>query len=561
MVSFLKTTTLFFAFIFISLASYASQIEAIKYEPIHEAFITRETSQIFVCATPLAPPPALNEKAPTISEKNALWIPGYWAWSTNKGEFLWVSGVVRRPPPGMQWIPGRWKQLAEGWVWLSGFWSITSEDGLRFNSQAPPSPKDEDPSVPPSKNYFWMAGHWLWDAASQQYVWLNGRWEKWSEQWVYVPPHYQWRGNGYLFVAAYWDWPLEVRGSAYPSIHVPEQMRSTYEYTPEIVIDPTFLLEIYYPYWPDYSNLFHFHYFFHHDKWLSWGVAPPWWEWNSWWALMNKDQWGLWWWWSHPGFPHPMWVDTELASEIPAPNQEVINLMKKVKAPLIITGAGVVSEQDLLKAIQKVTGAPDGPVFPTDPREILEIQEVAKPPIGPPWPYLRPLGNPNRAIPYPKPRTVSLLEPPSFPLETMRPPAKPPILYVAKVLENIATPIAAEGELPAQHDKEVVIEEAPLLIQPPVQESYPQESPSQPGKPLFNFQVRPPANLHPRINPLKRSRINPYQGKNFLQEKPYDSIEMQNRGDFMNHPMPQQNPSDDLQLTPEELMNQERHFD
>jgi len=49
---------------------------------------------------------------------------------------------------------------------------------------APPPPRVEVISAPPSHEYFWVYGHWRWDGHSHQ--WQDGHWEKHHdhEHWV-----------------------------------------------------------------------------------------------------------------------------------------------------------------------------------------------------------------------------------------------------------------------------------------------------------------------------------------------------------------------------------------
>lgn len=67
--------------------------------PIHESYITRTSDNVILEATPQQPPDPLIERSPRQVDIQAEWIPGYWAWDKNNTDFIWVSGVWRRPPP------------------------------------------------------------------------------------------------------------------------------------------------------------------------------------------------------------------------------------------------------------------------------------------------------------------------------------------------------------------------------------------------------------------------------------------------------------------------------
>ena len=52
--------------------------------------------------------------------QNIQWIPGYWSWDVSRGDFIWISGIWREPPPNNQWVPGYWHQVDGGYQWVSG---------------------------------------------------------------------------------------------------------------------------------------------------------------------------------------------------------------------------------------------------------------------------------------------------------------------------------------------------------------------------------------------------------------------------------------------------------
>ena len=100
-----------------------SKVKPLVEGPLHEAFLSP--------AKDLAPkhvtkaPPREVEEHPAVDppSERAEWIPGYWEWNDKKGDYLWVTGTWRIPPPGRFWVNGYWKRDADGWFRVPGFWS------------------------------------------------------------------------------------------------------------------------------------------------------------------------------------------------------------------------------------------------------------------------------------------------------------------------------------------------------------------------------------------------------------------------------------------------------
>lgn len=375
----------------------ANNIQVVKNGPLHEAFVTKESGDYILQVVPERPPPPLTEAKPKTIDEQAIWIPGYWHWLREEGEYIWVSGVWRRPPYNHRWIPGQWKQYptiwdSNGWVWMSGFWSESSASQITYIPQPPPDPIDEKrlASPQPGDNYFWVPGYWEWVSNAGQYRWLQGRWEVLEVNLQYVPAQYYWRESGYFLVPGFWDWPIEERGTAYADIAIAPNDREVVVHEPSKILFPLEILEKLFPYWPDYPSFFRFHFSFYYNLWISWGATPPWWQWYSWWSLPEKEAWWLWWWWTHPGYPNPPWLKAVLAEKMVAPPAFVLNMMKQILTPYIVTHNGVVGRKELIEAIEKASGKPY-PILPSDPKQVEQIQELALPNTPKP-PYLRPTG-------------------------------------------------------------------------------------------------------------------------------------------------------------------------
>ena len=67
------------------------------------------------------------------------WIPGYWQWSDEVENFVWVSGLWRNIPPGRQWVPGYWHETGGRFEWVSGFWSDAQQAEVRYLPEPPES--------------------------------------------------------------------------------------------------------------------------------------------------------------------------------------------------------------------------------------------------------------------------------------------------------------------------------------------------------------------------------------------------------------------------------------
>src|SRR5207244_8484655 len=103
------------------LAQTESKQEGIEVQargPVHEAFaqpVIRGQGPSPVIAK--KPPEPINElpAEQRPEAEHVEWITGYWAWDEDRGDFLWVSGLWRVPPPQHHWMPGYWHQVEGGW--------------------------------------------------------------------------------------------------------------------------------------------------------------------------------------------------------------------------------------------------------------------------------------------------------------------------------------------------------------------------------------------------------------------------------------------------------------
>lgn len=317
--------------------------------PIHEAFVPAVTGVSALEAIPREPPPPIIEKIPASCDPDAVWIKGYWDYDEDSDDFQWVGGCWRRPPRGHHWIDGFWYPIEQGFVWIRGFWSAVPEKQLVYIDEPPPDPVDEDAPNPQSANYFWLAGYWGYQPG-RGYVQYAGRWIEMDPNYVLVPASYVWRPDGYVFIQAFWDWPIDKRGCTYQTVYIEPAARvANVVYEPTVIVEPAVVVGYCYSYYPNYVYFVHHHYHHHHDWWYAHYDVPTWWGWNSWWSLSWGDHWGVWWWWSHPGYPHPHFMTAAYASRIAPPVQKNVFKVKNVYAPKIVTKTGVIAPKETFK--------------------------------------------------------------------------------------------------------------------------------------------------------------------------------------------------------------------
>lgn len=190
-------------------------LEVLGRGPIHEAFAAPATDEPQPGpVAPKQPPPAINEAPPDQKpSEEAIWIGGYWSWDEERGDFVWVSGVYRVPPPGRQWTPGYWRESDEGWQWTPGFWSKVEETRIEYLPQ-PPASLENGPSSPqPGDDYLWTPGYWSWSESG--YRWRPGFWAAAQPNWIWTPYYYNWSPAGYVLCGGYFDYPLAVRGACF----------------------------------------------------------------------------------------------------------------------------------------------------------------------------------------------------------------------------------------------------------------------------------------------------------------------------------------------------------
>lgn len=343
-----------------------SQPQLTHLDPIHEAFISRIGDPMPLEVVPRKAPLPITETPPESPNQQAVWTPGYWAWSRDKENFTWVCGVWRVPPPERIWSTGFWKKItekeekgvSESFVWIQGVWMPDpAKTPWISTSTPPPVSQNENGGTPPKADYFWLPGYWNYVQTNKSFNWLKGSWHKFDSKMVLEPGHWVVREKDYLFVPTYWDFALEARGVAYDCMSQKPldlqaiALRMTSDY-------------------PDYIPECHHCYYYHPELWASCHCVPIWWNWTDWWALPGIDQWWLWWWWLNPDYPYPPFLSSELIEAIPPAPEKLVNAFKP---PIFVTSFGIPT--NWLEVINQVYPPKDFlPLFPSN----FDVRKISK---------------------------------------------------------------------------------------------------------------------------------------------------------------------------------------
>ena len=217
------------------------QPEVLTRGPVHEAFaepIDLNTQPPLVA--PAEPPANITENPPAErpSGTQYVWVPGYWAWDSDRNGYIWVSGCWRAAPPSRYWVPGYWSKTDMGWEWVPGFWASTSNIQQIEYLPPPPAIADvEPPGPPPIDDNIWVPPCWYWYGG--RYIWRPGYWLVAQDNWVWAPSHYVYTPRGYVFVGGHWDYSLRRRGVLFAPVYFPRHYygRAGFSYSLSVVVD------------------------------------------------------------------------------------------------------------------------------------------------------------------------------------------------------------------------------------------------------------------------------------------------------------------------------------
>jgi hypothetical protein len=215
------------------------QPEVLTSGPVHEAFAEPVNLQVQAgLVATKAPPANIVENAPSQRPQGDQFvlIPGYWAWDTDRNDYIWISACWRAAPPNTYWVPGYWAKVDEGWEWVAGFWAQSGSNVIEY-LPAPPALEDVEPvGSPPSEDQIWVPSCQYW--SHDHYIVRSGYWLVARQGWVWSPSHYIWTPRGYVFSAGYWDYSLERRGVLFAPVYFSRgfHFRAGFTFSPSIVI-------------------------------------------------------------------------------------------------------------------------------------------------------------------------------------------------------------------------------------------------------------------------------------------------------------------------------------
>ncbi len=222
----------------------ADGIDVLARGPVHEAFAQPVDDKAQASPpVPKEPPPAIEELPPDQKPEgeNVQWIPGYWQWDDDRGEFIWISGLWRAVPPGRQWVPGRYVRVESGWQWMSGYWQASEQADVQVLPPPPPPLEAIPAEPPPADDSVLVPGCWVY--RQTRYVWRPSYYLAYRPGWIWVPAHYVWTPLGYVFVDGYWDYSLARRGLLFAPIGFERRLWLSpgFAYTPSYVVSIDFL--------------------------------------------------------------------------------------------------------------------------------------------------------------------------------------------------------------------------------------------------------------------------------------------------------------------------------
>lgn len=219
-------------------ATVGADVEVLTRGPLHEAFAIPATHD--AVELPLVkqqPPEPIDELLPEHKPAgdNVLWLPGYWAFDDERDDFMWISGLWRKAPPGRQWVPGYWSEVDNGYRWTPGMWAAAGSS-LEYQPKPPKSQERGASARRPSANHFYVLGIWVYQ--NNDYKWRPGYWAPQQQDWVWVPARYTRAGERYIFNDGYWDRKLSARGQAFAPVYFRKQAyaNADFRYRPASVI-------------------------------------------------------------------------------------------------------------------------------------------------------------------------------------------------------------------------------------------------------------------------------------------------------------------------------------
>jgi hypothetical protein len=190
---------------------------------IHEALArpVAWTNQIVVVRNTIAPPENLKEEIDVNVVGNGLvWINGYWTYSSIDEDFQWTGGILRRPPPGHHWVPGKWVRVKDGFARIPGAWIPDKLNAPQKIEKLPASFNFAPIGKRPSVDHFWAPGSFV--SRNGSLVQNPGRWVRTPDKaadWIWTPPQViPTADGGGLLIDGFWDYPITKRGFVFAPV-------------------------------------------------------------------------------------------------------------------------------------------------------------------------------------------------------------------------------------------------------------------------------------------------------------------------------------------------------
>ncbi|MGA2092382.1 MAG: hypothetical protein ABSH16_03105, partial [Sedimentisphaerales bacterium] len=217
------------------------QPEVLTRGPVNEAFaepVDLQDQQGLVA--PQEPPANIMENPPAERPvgDQFVWVPGYWAWDSDRNGYIWVSGCWRAAPPNRYWVPGYWSKTDMGWQWVPGFWASTSNvQQIEYLPEPPAIADVEPPGPPPTEDNIWVPPCWYW--YQNNYIWRPGYWLVAQDGWVWAPSCYVHTPRGHIFVGGHWDYSLRRRGVLFAPVYFPRHYceRPGFSFSLSVAVD------------------------------------------------------------------------------------------------------------------------------------------------------------------------------------------------------------------------------------------------------------------------------------------------------------------------------------
>jgi WXXGXW repeat (2 copies) len=83
----------------------------------------------------IAPPPLPVYEQPPLPGPGYIWVPGYWSWDPDFGDYYWVPGYWSQPPRvNYYWTPGYWSWRSGVYIFNAGYWgpSVGFYGGINY---------------------------------------------------------------------------------------------------------------------------------------------------------------------------------------------------------------------------------------------------------------------------------------------------------------------------------------------------------------------------------------------------------------------------------------------